>query len=571
MSLASLARVSPILVDSESSIPNGTRAVQLMPLGPTSTTDMPLQSLNEDALVSIVSYLDASDARQLSLTAHGAVHVVAKHQALTSVAVHSIANTTRFCIYILTDMPHRLPALHALEVDTRWIMDGPVTEEERLAVASLLANVLERANNLRRLALTGTEAWILDNRRITDAVSSMRFLSEISFEGLGRCTLNMIRDLLSAPSKICLAEVWVRPDGESALDLRVRHDFTLPSVTQLVLKGHISDLIPAPIYTRTFPNVRYADLGSSSKRWDTDVVTLNWPCLQHVKGTAEALSSWVNAVPVHLMEVTTPLWHSRPSGNCSDNSWIHAQQRSNASEAIANAQPIAIVVSVSSRLGVDFVKASSRLRYLCVSLHDIRNTADWGTQLYGWWVSTDETQRHAGGAHDVDQEGVSPVFADTGIICLQVRCDPRPGESIWDPTVGCSSAAPSCVETFGAIITAVPTLAKSVASLRYLGLHVPEKSPLLPTATHPSPQLREESKEPEDDHQRALTYWWRLRGAGDDRVAEPLDVAVGERIAAYMSSPSYDYTKDFDGELPLAHNGISLLIFDALLETNFEM
>ncbi|KAH9926440.1 uncharacterized protein B0H18DRAFT_1006119 [Fomitopsis serialis] len=419
---------------------------------------MPLQSLNEDALVSIVSYLDASDARQLSLTAHGAVHVVAKHQALTSVAVHSIANTTRFCIYILTDMPHRLPALHALEVDTRWIMDGPVTEEERLAVASLLANVLERANNLRRLALTGTEAWILDNRRITDAVSSMRFLSEISFEGLGRCTLNMIH---------FLAEVWVRPDGESALDLRVRHDFTLPSVTQLVLKGHISDLIPAPIYTRTFPNVRYADLGSSSKRWDTDVVTLNWPYLQHVKGTAEALSSWVNAVPVHLMEVTTPLWHS----------------------------PHSLVVSVSSRLGVDFVKASSRLRYLSVSLHDIRNTADWGTQLYGWW------------------EGVSPVFADTGIICLQ-----------W-----ISSAAPSCVETFGAIITAVPTLAKPWRLC-----------------------LREESKEPEDDHQRALTYWWRLRGAGDDRVAEPLDVAVGERIAAYMSSPSYDYTKDFD-------------------ETNFEM
>ncbi|KAH9926441.1 uncharacterized protein B0H18DRAFT_1006121 [Fomitopsis serialis] len=48
---------------------------------------------------------------------------------------------------------------------------------------------------------------------------------------------------------------------------------------------------------------------------------------------------------------------------------------------------------------------------------------------------------------------------------------------------------------------------------------------------------------------RALTYWWRLRGAGDDRVAEPLDVAVGERVAAYMSSPRYDHTMEFEADI----------------------
>ena len=165
-------------------------------------------------------------------------------------------------------------------------------------------------------------------------------------------------------------------------------------------------------------------------------------------------------------------------------------------------------------------------------------------------------------AYNLEQEKFVPVAARTNIICLKVQCDSRLDTNpSWDPTTGRPCAGPS--DMVGAIMTMTmfPTLAKSVPSLRYLCVHVPAH----PNCSSPLESLVSVS---EDDEMRASTYWWKLRGPGDDRVAERLDAAIGERVAAYMSSARYDYTKDLDGEFPVTLGVLETLNRGALPETS---
>ncbi|EPS97790.1 hypothetical protein FOMPIDRAFT_1052023 [Fomitopsis schrenkii] len=53
-------------------------------------------------------------------------------------------------------------------------------------------------------------------------------------------------------------------------------------------------------------------------------------------------------------------------------------------------------------------------------------------------------------------------------------------------------------------------------------------------------------------------YWWRVSGGAGDRHAEPMNVATGERVAAYLCSPRYDPARHFD-ESELDDNDEGLL------------
>ncbi|KAH9926448.1 uncharacterized protein B0H18DRAFT_1006142 [Fomitopsis serialis] len=499
--------------------------------GPTSslTARMSFQSLNEDALTAVVSHLDASDAHNLSLTTR-AVYILARYQSLTSVTVHSFANTVKFCQYFLADMRHRSFALRTLEIyrpAPGLNMDVPPSGEEQSAAARLLADVLVGATNLQRLALINAEAWITHDHHIADAISSMTRLIEIELEGLGQLTSDMISKLQSQPRKLSLTECE-RSSTYAPSIFHLEEDLCLQSVQHLVVTEYAVCLITLAACARAFPNVRWADLGSLQSQFRPNLTwyhwpaadsqaDVEWPLLEHLKGPTAEISGPAFVVPVHLVEITTQLSPDLDPGWCdTDEDW-ESDERLAAVMTVRNAQPIDLLASAYSDIEDDFwlsfVTSSGRLRYLSVTLNDIHVASQCVNQIYAWW------------------ERFAPVVAHTNVVCLKVQCASNPETYPWDPTIERQSIGSSRVEAFGAMAIMLPTLGKSVPSLRYLCLHGPACSV------------------PEDDEMRAFTFWWRFRGTGGDRFAEPLDVAIGERVAAYMASTRYDYTMEtFDGD-----------------------
>ncbi|KZT73432.1 hypothetical protein DAEQUDRAFT_722046 [Daedalea quercina L-15889] len=527
---------------------------------------MSLLSLNEDALATVVSHLDASDAHQFSLTAR-AVHVLAKHQALTSVTLYHSVNTTAFCRYILTSMPHRLFALRTLEIHS---VDGrTIPEEDFRTAAVLLADTLEGAKNLQRLVLANAERWTAhSDHRVVLAVSSMHHLREIELRGLGKTTSVLIQGLQSKPYKLVLGYEY----NKVPPFLGLKEGFAMPSVEHLVTEGEIyyGHIPVMKAYARAFPNVRYADMGG---RYDWDwmedpSVMTGWPHLQCLKGPADVLAGYTSAMPVHLVEISTELQPDiEHHGWCGTDRGRRQQERWQALATVARAQPVALRTTVDIKIHSDFwqgfMTSSARLRYLCVKLCVIDGNDKWGV-LSTWW------------------KNMIPLFDATGIICIRVQYDTR-----WDSLLGADGYPDSLDE----VATTFADLAKAAPTLRYVCLEfltlprlatrsrnalwpwpypIPDDAFFIRTTRWNSPSgvlpknmppgsspnarhgsTREMSADSESGHKANDAhgvYWWKLCSAGGQRVAEPLDTAIGERLATYVSSPDYDHTKDLNSQ-----------------------
>jgi len=108
--------------------------------------------LNEDVISIIVSTLSTRDALSLSATARR-VHLVAKHQALSSIAMSSPRQIARICKYLLTDVEGRLRWPRNLTI---WLC-GPIREQ---ASVNYLVALLSQARYIRTLFLSLAEAVI---------------------------------------------------------------------------------------------------------------------------------------------------------------------------------------------------------------------------------------------------------------------------------------------------------------------------------------------------------------------------------------------------------------------------
>lgn len=239
-----------------------------------------LLALNADVLWNIVSFLDAPDARELSRT-NRIFHIVAKHQALTSVTLHSLASVIKFCRYFLGDMSHRLPALHALEVlEGQQEKTGHISEDERREAAQLLADVLDGA---RKLVLTGAETWFTHEDRIVDAIGSMTHLHEVDFRGLGGKTSYLIQHLRSTPYKLTLAQDEMSFSREARDQaFAFKDEFTMPSVQHFVTLGYAFHL-PIRELSQTFVELTWeasSATAETSPRRRCTGVPLN-TCLVH--------------------------------------------------------------------------------------------------------------------------------------------------------------------------------------------------------------------------------------------------------------------------------------------------
>ena len=112
------------------------------------------------------------------------------------------------------------------------------------------------------------------------------------------------------------------------------------------------------------------------------------------------------------------------------------------------------------------------------------------------------------------------MLVGSSVVCLELHCAAR-GPLGWrNSPEGCDS-----------LRDLMPLVAAVLPTLQFLFISVP-------------PRDADRTREPPPGKQ----YWWRIRGLGTERVAEPLDVMRGMRISTYLSSPAYDCTVAFDDE-----------------------
>ncbi|KAH9926479.1 uncharacterized protein B0H18DRAFT_344040 [Fomitopsis serialis] len=493
---------------------------------------MHILDLNEDTLSMIISYLSSRDARQLSLVSRG-LHLLAKHQALTSVSLYSVEKALKFSIYMLKDMRHRLPMLRELqlkfvilseeellhaEYSGRYLSDSAITAD---AVARL-ADLLEQASWLKSLALDGAEVWLTYAPRISEALCRMLHLSVIDMDMLYTAVPKFLRGLQSAPRTMILHQT-----APSTLPLNPYldqcTDLCSPSVDCLVVENIATFPSPDDLACM-FPNARRLHLCTPPTSAITRLSLVpGWPLLEHVRGSAVLFAQWKLSNPVHLFEVTCAV--VTPSKRIPTTSKHRAQVRKAAILALQNVQPVALQAEVDYKLDgmywSDFLTASHRLRYLSLRLHHVTRLATLERRMLRWWKI------------------VKPLLARrTGVICLKIFCHLHGDRKTADDAPNDPSVAiPQN------IVDELQASAVSIPSLLYLSL-------VIRTSQERQPRIsdRGEFQAWHDTHITGdLRCWWQIvHEEGRERVVKTLDVEKGERIAAYMRSTAYDYTKDFD-------------------------
>ena len=385
---------------------------------------MGVQALNQDTLASIVANLDSRDARNLSLTAR-IFHAVAREHALKDVTLFTFANVVKFCDYMLHDARDRLPSLRVLRIRCfvenaeRLAQQEPRyrehSEDEYRSGAALLADLLQEVPDLRVLDLNQAEVWMMYERRIVTIVSALRALQELAFTDIGPQVADTLRGLQSAPYKMALED----PISSFGLPHPTSWQYRLeptglsfPSVQ--VLSAKVQHVLPgAPDLARVFPNARVVDFGDGYMptfrvlfgAQPPHIRTVDWPSLEHVYGTGHALKWWTNAHPIHCVELLSPL-RKIDNKEFGMRRLNPAAEREDAMAAVKHVQPVALIVTLSTRLGErymrEFFTSMTRLRYVSVEVWDVYRYQTWLPDLHKWWVSVHATC-HANNAACADR------------------------------------------------------------------------------------------------------------------------------------------------------------------------
>lgn len=361
-----------------------------------------LVDLNDDVLLTLVSFLDSSSARQLSQTAR-AVHITAKYRALESVTLTSFEKTGHFCEYMLKDMPHRLFALRELRMFTRLpeplpdavyyyiSVDAPRIARVRRE-ARLLTSLLANTPNLRVLVMYSAEYWMALVSGLADVLASLRHLQEIELENAGALTGKFINRMHAQPRSLAfLNEQWL--PSEVQVHLVLHRTLCMPSVEYLAAYDPVHQSGDVRDFARSFPKVKRFDIlrmPMFMRRREAGI-KVDWPSLERVRGSVFSFD-WSNKHGVHLLELINRLStveiNARPSTRRLSEESVGPIACTSAIPAVHNVQPVALIIHMDVTAEwvhlEPIVKRSTRLRYLAVALDDIQRPdvkVDW------WWVS----------------------------------------------------------------------------------------------------------------------------------------------------------------------------------------
>lgn len=332
---------------------------------------MGLLQLNEDALLSIVEYLDCYDALRLSEVARP-VHVVAKHQALKSVEIHSHLALVNFCRHMLGPMSHRIPHLVTIKARIRAVSSEPPLSarwrrhfrrvDEFHEAGSIFADLLERATNLRMFLLSHAEVWMEYEPRIASALTCLRHLEDLQLADIGPMVALVLNKMQSQPDNLAIVEGPSTNPRLMQSQFPLEQDLCFPSVHHLTVWGDCA----LPFFTRfasICPNLRTLDLGSSwsTSNFPPDMTgyedTATWRYLERVDGLPDALEEIPSEAPIHCIRLTYNGVSPRARGRLM---------------VVHTAQPVSLSIPLTPDDRPDFwlrmLQASPRLRHLCLSV-----------------------------------------------------------------------------------------------------------------------------------------------------------------------------------------------------------
>ncbi|EPS99801.1 hypothetical protein FOMPIDRAFT_1024071 [Fomitopsis schrenkii] len=255
-----------------------------------------LLTLNHDVTSFIFSELRQSDLREVALTCRTA-HVLASPYVLAEVTIpwqvtrsdqgkpkHRLA---QFCVYMLSDVTHRLPLLRSFTVYADIL--GRITRGDSdfhavcHSTAQLLALVLRLGTNLRKLYLWGAESLFRAVPNMADAVIDLVALDTIGFLAMHQQTLRVLSCMKSRPHTV---ECSLFDDGVRRVsgvyapvyvgDIRPLHNFT-SSLTTLKLSV-LPDIVERLDPNTVWPAVQFLVV-ETARLWSTGA---SWPPLDTV-------------------------------------------------------------------------------------------------------------------------------------------------------------------------------------------------------------------------------------------------------------------------------------------------
>ena len=237
---------------------------------------MGIQTLNEDALDAVFTYLSSREARKLCSTAR-MFYATARKHAVKEVTTHSFRQAVRFCHRMTLSSPDLLPWLQSLRLEfcsvTIQKSNRIEVDEEEVyrAGAAQIADVLQGAANLKVLALHEAELLMVYEPRVAAIFTSMHSLRELELHDIGPRVLDALRRLQSTPDKMALAgctpwpsfasayvpKRWYRSAGLTNVSFRGVHALSLQD------GYHFPDLDKI---AHAFPNVVQLDIGVHPQR-----------------------------------------------------------------------------------------------------------------------------------------------------------------------------------------------------------------------------------------------------------------------------------------------------------------
>ena len=139
----------------------------------------------------------------------------------------------------------------------------------------------------------------------------------------------------------------------------------------------------------------------------------------------------------------------------------------------------------------------------------------------------------------------------SGIICLEIRCPIQSSNQLDEPSVTQTTLLSSHPFDETIFRTFPVRVESTVRTLRYLSLDL---SPAVSRWRHDflEPTHRPMSEIP------ANLRWWSFERESSGPTIRSMDAARGERIAAYLRSPRYDYSRPFNGA-SIGHDDVSSL------------
>ena len=218
---------------------------------------------------------------------------------------------------MLADIPNRVRHLRVLEIvegafvsagkedaTSAWVAD--------FSCAAILADMLREATNLRKLAIRELEPLLQHQPAITEAMSHLPRLKELSFFLIGKCTLEMLKHTTCHPYRL---EFGMWKDGPRVAGDTAAFDEYAPSLhtvnlwqcacllesfgPEYVGKGvrvlGLGGRVPLlSTICREFPNVRTITFAPECSV-EEEAPKANWTCLDHVD-TSSPLPSFACTV-----------------------------------------------------------------------------------------------------------------------------------------------------------------------------------------------------------------------------------------------------------------------------------